>query len=177
MAAPPYPTLTQPQQPPTAAWAGAAQVFPGYPEDPYAGAIYAGAMADPTLEAARWKLGLCVNVKATGGACAYFHWGAAQPFPGQQPFAAQPPYPGQQPMAQPPYPGQPPMAQPPMTASPYPALGQPQPPTAGWATTVATPCFSGAAAPTFVPPGYGYPQYHTQPYPGPQTRPATPGSA
>jgi hypothetical protein len=153
----------QPQLPPTAAYAGGgAEILPYYPDD-----VYGASLIDPTLEARRWKVGLCINVKATGGGCAYFHWGAAQPFPTQQQFP-------QQPIAQPPTPAAcyatPP--QPQQTTGPQQPMG-PQQPTTAWAATVPTQCFSGAAAaPPFVPPGH--PQYHIQPYPGPQTRPAFP---
>jgi hypothetical protein len=160
----PYAPQVQPQQPPTAAWAGGAETLPYYPGGMYD--VYSGAV-DPTLEAARWKLGICPRLKVTGSGCAYFHWGAAQPF-APQPFAPQ-------------MPGVPQFATPPPYATPG-QPQQPQQPTAAWAATVPTQCFSGAAPP-FVPPNIGqpgYPQYYTQPTspgPGPQTRPAIPGSA
>jgi hypothetical protein len=140
---------SQPQQPPTA---GAVQTLPYYGGD-----IYSSGAMDPTLEG-KGKVGLCISSRVTAGVCAYVHWGAGQPFPAQQP-----------------------MAQPPTPAASYAVPVQPQQPTAGWAATVPTQCFSGAAAPPFVPPGHPsqQQQFHIQPSPGPgpQTRPANPGSA
>ena len=162
----------QPQQPPTAAYGGP-ETLPYYGGDIYSG------MEDPTLDARRIKVGLCPSSKLTAGVCAYFHWGAGQPQP-MQPFM-----PPQGPMSASPYgpPQQPPSAA--YAGDIYSGAGTPQQDATpqqqniGWAATVPTQCFSGAAAPQLFVPGVpqpGYPQYHIQPSPGPQHRPAKPGS-
>jgi hypothetical protein len=195
---------------------GAAQPFPAQqqqmPQGPYCppqqqvqqppatGDMYWAGAADPTLEG-KWKFGLCISTPVAG-VCAYFHKGAAQPFPAQQQQPeTQPPTPAtsygtpaqsQQPTAgwaatvptqcfsgaaTPSFvPPQQQVAQPPMPAASYGTPAQPQQPTAGWAATVPTQCFSGAATPSFVPPGHPSQQpIHILPSQGPQTRPANPG--
>ena len=120
MPAPPYAT---PQQPPTAAWGGV-ETLPYYSGDIYSG------VGDPTLDARRVKVGLCVSSKLTAGVCAYFHWGTGQPQPMQQPF------PTQQYMQQP---------QAPMPAPPF---ATPQPPQSSAFGGYAADIYGGAADPT-----------------------------
>jgi hypothetical protein len=116
------PFLAQQQMPQAPYWPQQVQ------QPPTAGDIYSSGAVDPTLEG-KFKFGLCISTPVAG-VCAYLHSGAGQPFPAQQ----------QQPVAQPPTP-----------AASYGTPAQPQQPTAGWAATVPTQCFSGAAISSFGP--------------------------